>query len=513
MTAVAARTLRIGGNSYPVVLPSIRDPRLHLAGVIITIHVLGQISLGFAVSVPQILSAILACALIELVWTFVESRKIVWPASAMLTGSGVALILRIVGQSPNDHWTWDRWYLFASVAAASLLTKYLIKYRGSHVFNPSNVGLVAAFLLLGSSVVEPLDFWWGPPSPGLLVAYTVILGGGIAITARLRLLAMAGTFWVALAAGLGLLAATGHCMTAAWALQPVCGFDFWRVVVTSPELLIFVFFMITDPKTIPVKPAGRVVWAFSLALVCALLMAPQTTEFGAKVGLLAGLVVMCPFRGLFDRWAVARAPLAAPGSPVLSVFGKGMAIGGSLVLAGVVVVAAGTPARPSPMESSSATVAAVEVEVGALPTVSVGDEVAALSGEAASEADGIALALAEALAIERQAMITGDTSLLRSADGGTRLVAMERTIEAAATAGERVLSEFTFDGLHLDVVHLDGPQGGARLALDATGLVEQTTLDQSGAEVERDERRFEARFVLEQGPGDRWVIVEELPAS
>ncbi len=513
MTAVAARTLRIGGNSYPVVLPSIRDPRLHLAGVIVTIHVLGQTALGFAVSVPQILSAILACALIELVWTFVESRKIVWPASAMLTGSGVALILRIVGQPRGDHWTWDRWYLFAGVAAASLLTKYLIRYRGTHVFNPSNVGLVGAFLLLGSTVIEPLDFWWGPPSPGLLVAYAVILGGGIAITARLRLLSMAATFWVTLAAGLGLLAATGHCMTAAWALQPVCGFDFWRVVVTSPEVLIFVFFMITDPKTIPVRSAGRLVWAFSLAMVCALLMAPQTTEFGVKVGLLAGLVVMCPVRGLFDRWAADRAPIAAPGSPLLPVFGRGVAIGASLVLVGTVVVAAGTPARSSPTELSSPSAAEIEVEVGTLPAVSVGDEVAALSGEAASEADGIGLALAEALAIERQAMMTSDTSLLRSADGGTRLVEMERAIEAAATAGERVLSGFTFDALHLDVVHLDGPQGGAHLAVDATGLVEETTLDQSGVEVDRSERPFETRFVLERGPGERWVIVAEMPGS
>jgi hypothetical protein len=512
MTAVAARTLRIGGSSYPVVLPSIRDPRLHLAGVIITIHVLGQTSLGFAVSVPQIVSAILACALIELVWTFVETRKIVWPASAMLTGSGVALILRIVGQSPESHWTWDRWYIFAAVAAASLLTKYLIRYRGSHLFNPSNVGLVGAFLLLGSSVIEPLDFWWGPLSPGLIAAYAVILGGGIAITSRLRLLPMAVTFWVMLAAALGVLAATGHCMTAAWALQPVCGFDFWRVVATSPELLIFVFFMITDPKTIPARPTGRFVWAFSLAMVCALLMAPQTTEFGAKVGLLAGLVVLCPVRGLFDRWATSRNPVTAMGSP-LPVFVRGVAIGASLVLAGVAVVGAGTPARSAPQSLPSATVAAVEVEVGDLPPVSVGDEVAALSGEAASEADGIALALAEALAIERQAMMTSDTSLLRSADGGTRLVEMERAIEAAATAGERVLSDFTFDRLHLDVVHLDGPQGGAHLAVDASGVVAESIVDPSGIEVERAERRFDTSFVLDRGPGDRWVIVAEMPAG
>jgi hypothetical protein len=67
--AAGPRTLRIGGRSYPVVLPSIRDPRLHLAPVIISIHLLGQVALAFRVSVVQILAAILACAVIEVAWT------------------------------------------------------------------------------------------------------------------------------------------------------------------------------------------------------------------------------------------------------------------------------------------------------------------------------------------------------------------------------------------------------------------------------------------------------------
>ncbi len=49
-------------------------------------------------------------------------------------------------------------------------------------------------------------------------------------------------------------------MTANWAFAPVCGVDFWRVIVTSPEVLIFLFFMITDPKTVPTgqRRPGRV---------------------------------------------------------------------------------------------------------------------------------------------------------------------------------------------------------------------------------------------------------------
>src|SRR6185369_8152958 len=255
---MTARTLTLRGGSYPLILPNIRDPRLHVAAVIITIHVLGQVALHFRVSVPQILAAILTCAILEVGLTFRQTRAIVWPASAMLTGSGVALILRVVGTPPDDHWTFFAWYVFAVVAGLSLLSKYVIRYHGSHVFNPSNIGLVVAFVVLGTTRVEPLDFWWAPLDLWMVAAYAVILVGGLLITRRLRLLALAASFWVALAAGVGLLAGSGHCMTANWSFAPVCGIDFWRVIVTSPEVLVFLFFMITDPKTVPAGRVGRV---------------------------------------------------------------------------------------------------------------------------------------------------------------------------------------------------------------------------------------------------------------
>src|SRR4051794_22351650 len=298
---MTARTLTFGTTSYPLVLPNIRDPRLHVASVIITVHVLGQVGLHFRVTVPQILAAILTCAVIEIALTFRSSRAFVWPASAMLTGSGVALILRVVGTPADDPWNPYAWWVFAVVAGLSLLTKYVIKYRGSHVFNPSNIGLVLAFVVLGSTRVEPLDFWWAPLNVWMLTAYTVIIGGGLLITRRLHLLALAGTFWVTLAVGLGILAGVGHCMTANWSFTPVCGPDYWRVIIFSPEVLIFLFFMITDPKTAPAGRVGRVVFGALVAVVSVALMATQTDEFGTKVGLLAGLVVVCAARPLLDR--------------------------------------------------------------------------------------------------------------------------------------------------------------------------------------------------------------------
>ena len=346
---MTARTLTIRGESYPLILPSIRDPRLHVAAVIITIHVLGQLGLGFRVSVPQILAAMLTCAILEVALTFRQTRAFVWPASAMLTGSGVALILRVVGTPADEPWSFYAWHVFAAIAGLSLLSKYVIRRGGSHIFNPSNIGLVVAFVVLGPSRVEPLDFWWGPLDGWMIAAYLVIGVGGFLITRRLALLGLAAAFWVALAAGLGLLAASGHCMTANWAFAPVCGFDFWRVVVTSPETMIFLFFMITDPKTVPSGRVGRVVFGVLVAVTSVLLMAPQTDEFGAKVGLLAGLVVVCAARPLVDRFV----PEPASSGDHLRRFLSGLTTGArrvgvaalAVLIVGGGIVAAGSPAR------------------------------------------------------------------------------------------------------------------------------------------------------------------------
>ena len=512
MTTTSSRTVRLGATDYPLVLPSWRDPRLHLASVIITIHVLGQVALDFRVSVPQILAAIVTCALLEVTLTFRKTKQLVWPASAMLTGSGVALILRIVGQERGDHWTWDGWYLFAGIAALSLLTKYWIRYRETHVFNPSNVGLVAAFLVLGSAVIEPLDFWWAPLDFWMLTAYAVILVGGVLITSRLRLLTLAAIFWLTLAVGLGILVASGHCMTAAWALEPVCGTHFWSVIVASPEVLVFLFFMITDPKTIPEGRAARIAFALCLGVICTLLMAPQTTEFGAKVGLLAGLVVMTPLRFLLDRiFKRERIKSLATSSKTrpARAFVPGAVVGALLVVIPLAIVIAGAPARET---AEAATVAAplpeIEIDPTQLPEVTVSADAIALSDE--FDPNALALGLAQALAVEGEAIRRADTSLLRSADDADRLIEMERLVEQAATNGLYAVPTYTFDSLHVDVAPTDETQNAASLGLVATGTVDTVTYDAAGAEQGRVSEPFSKTFVLIPAVGDRWLIVDEV---
>jgi Na+-transporting NADH:ubiquinone oxidoreductase subunit NqrB len=522
MTVAAQRSIRVGERKIPVVLPNRRDARLHTAAVILTIHTIGVLFLGFEVSVPQILSAIGTAALIDAAFTYFKSGSLIWPASGMLTGSGVALILRYVDTGPGQYWSWAGWQWFAAIAGVSVLTKYVIKWRGAHVFNPSNVGLVAAFLIVGSGVIEPLDFWWAPLGLWMLVAYVLIVGGGIVITRRLHLLETAVVFWTVLIAGLGVLAASGHCMIATWSTTPVCDMRFWATLSTSPEVLIFLFFMITDPKTIPTGRTARVVFAGSLAILATLLMAPQAVEYGAKVALLGSLVMWSPLRWAFDRiWASEAAEgsgtaqlitrLTPSGRPVLT-FTKGLALGSLSVLVAIGIVVAGAPARDSAAASGTGPVSLpVDLDVAGLPVVTIDDSTDQLDISIDENVAGdLAVMLAENLALEAEAIRTADAELLSFADGGERVTEIQARIDDAITSGKRVADHYQLESLLLRLADESEGQASAALAFDAEGIVSTVTYDANGREVNSSSRSFATTFVLRQLAGDRWLIVTEV---
>ena len=341
---IPAPSVGIAGRRYPLVLPTLRDPRLHLAAVIVSLQVLGQAVLGFELSIAQILVSILTYAVLEVALTFWRRRVLMWPASALLTGNGVAFILRVPGTAHGDWWSLRGAGIFAAAAAVSLLSKYVIRVGGRHVFNPSNFGLVVVFGLLGTRLVNPQDLWWGPMSPGLALTLAVIVAGGLIIVSRLRMLGLVAAFWLTFAAGTGLLAASGHCMTARWHVGQVCGGSFWSVLALSPEILVFMFFMITDPRTTPAGRPARAVYGASVAFLATLLVAPTRTEFSTKVGVLAGLVVVCAARPVIERLLAARGGrlrVSALAGVVAVALGAGV-----LVVAGMHARPAGAVAGP-----------------------------------------------------------------------------------------------------------------------------------------------------------------------
>ena len=301
--------MQIAGREYEVVRPRLSDPRFHLAAVIVSLHALGQTVLDFEISIAQILISMGTAGTIGFAVAFVRDRTIAWPASAVLAGNGVAFLLRVPGTRHGDWWSTQGWWVFAGTATIALGSKYLIRWNGQHIFNPSNFGLVICFLVLGSNRSNPLDFWWGPISPRVLAALIVIGIGGIAILIRLRIAAIAVSFWLSLAAAMGVLAVAGHCISARWHLGPICGWKFWWVIVTSPETLVFLFFMITDPKTSPKGRVARSLYGVSIGIFAGLFAAPQTTEFATKVAVLCALTLACALRPLLES------RLPQPGTP------------------------------------------------------------------------------------------------------------------------------------------------------------------------------------------------------
>ncbi len=524
---MAERAITVRGTRYPVVLPKLGDPRLHVAAVTLSVHLLGQVGLHFRLSVPQILAAILAAALVEVAFTFRKQKAFIWPASAMLTASGVALILRVPGMPANEPWNMSYLPLYAGVSVFALLTKYAIKYRGSHVFNPSNLGLVLTFIVLGNSRVEPLDLWWAPIwDPWMVLAYLVIILGSSALLMRAGLFAMSVAYYVTLAAGMAVLAASGHCMTANWAFAPVCGADYWRVVVTSPEVLIYAAFMVTDPRVIPRSRVGKVVFAVLVGILCTLFMAPQVDEFGTKVGLLAGLVPLCASRYLLERWL----PQPKSAADSLAALGRRLAGGtsgaglarraaslGAMALVvlvwGAGVVLAGTPARGVIAVNTSEAMlegSAVQLDPSTLPPITVTQAVWDWDHEIASNAQQLLVTLAQNLEVENQALLARDPGLLTAVDHGARLAQIQAMVAEIPSAGQCVVSHYHFQAVTVRLLVPFGVQTGLSLAFDSTGTVTRQTYDLSGRLVAQQTVPFSQTFAIRRATGARWLNVAAL---
>src|ERR1700737_800268 len=486
------RSVRIFGREYAVILPSIRDPRMHVAAVLITLQVLGQTVLGFRLSVAQILICLGTGALIEFVVAFFKDKAIMWPASGLLTGTSAAFIRRTPGTLPGQWWRLHGIWIFVGVVAISMASKYLIRWRGRHIFNPSNLGLVLAFTVLGPRLTEPQDLWWIPVGPWLYVTYAVLIIGGLLIAWELRLLGLELAFMAGFAAftAVALALVPDHCMVASWHVAPMCGRELWQILVTSPELLVFGLFMVPDPRTVPDGPVARVAFGIIVAVLAVLLIGTTTLEFWTKTAILASLVIACALRFALARflspleardrpragrrrlgWRLPAAlavallfvgtlPLAADLSTHSPEPAAGLAdgtvptlkraVGAGPAVASWVSTAAGT-ALPPPPNSGPASASAQLWILPTIPTVTIAPNVIAFDKSAPQNAGKWAHDVVLDLIIESEARRAHDYQLAESGATGDALKEFTDVIKDDISGGKIIQKTYSFDKVSLNL--------------------------------------------------------------
>ena len=160
--------------------------------------------------------------------------------SVLISSFGLSLLLKT-----------NYWWVAVFAAGVSILSKYILRINGKHIFNPSALGIVVALVLTGKAWISPGQ--WGS---GVVILFGVCCLGFIVVSRVQKLdvtLAFLGTF-----AGLIFIR---QIIYLGWPM------DHFIQSVSTGSLLLFSFFMITDPKTIPNHTVVRILWCTAIAAV------------------------------------------------------------------------------------------------------------------------------------------------------------------------------------------------------------------------------------------------------
>jgi Na+-transporting NADH:ubiquinone oxidoreductase subunit NqrB len=132
----------------------------------------------------------------------------------------------------------------------AISAKFVLRIDGRHVCNPANLGVIAATTLLPGAWVSPGQ--WG----NALAAAVWFVALGTIVTDRAR---RGDVAWAFLGAWLGLFAVRVAWLGQSWSV--------WLHQLGNGGVLLFAFFMISDPMTIPVERRARVAYALGVALL------------------------------------------------------------------------------------------------------------------------------------------------------------------------------------------------------------------------------------------------------
>lgn len=252
----------------------ILDSRFAPPVFITLILLVGNLSFGILESYERTLLAIATSMVTELVLGRIFFDKWPHPSSAYITGISIGMLLR----SP---FFWP----YALCAALAIMSKYVIRVRGRHICNPSNFA-ICAVLFLASESVAGLSIQWGNNFAALIVIWIL----GAVILWRAKKFQITATYVVSFF----LLALLRAHMTG----------DPWQAEVspiTGPEYQLFMFFMLTDPKTTLKSWKGQCLVAFLVAAMEMVLRLDQSVYAP-----LYALFIVGPPALLIEMWLDAR---------------------------------------------------------------------------------------------------------------------------------------------------------------------------------------------------------------
>ena len=215
-----------------------RDPRPYQIAILALLLAYGLIRLDFDVPVRHVFLILGTALLTQRVLTDACGLPRFDPRSALISGLSLCLLLR----------TGSPW-LAVAAAVAAVASKFLIRFDGKHVFNPTNFGLVAMMALTPGAWVSPGQ--WGDSA---LFAFLMACLGGVVVHRAWR----SDVTLAFLAAHAALLIGRALVLGDPLAIP--------RHQLRSGALLLFSFFMISDPKTTPDSRAGRMLFAGLVAL-------------------------------------------------------------------------------------------------------------------------------------------------------------------------------------------------------------------------------------------------------
>jgi len=215
-----------------------RDPRDYQMIGLSSLLIYGIGWLNFEINVLSCLTIITSALLTQYYCTrfFLPSSLDI--KSPLISSLSLCLLLR-----SNSLW------LMSLTAVIAILSKFILRWRGKHIFNPTNFGLVAMMLLTNHIWVSPGQ--WG--STAVFAFFLIGLGSLVIYHASRTDLSLAFLLFYS-------MILFGR---AAWLGDP------WQIPwhqLQNGGLLLFAFFMISDPKTTPDSRAGRILFALLVAL-------------------------------------------------------------------------------------------------------------------------------------------------------------------------------------------------------------------------------------------------------